>query len=90
MTNGRAVDGEGPGWVGGAGQRRKAEGSGRADLVICGPSTLSLPWTHLSSSGVIGGEAAATRREMLYNDSHFPALSSLATAAAAAATACAG
>lgn len=28
--------------------------SGRADwpLVICGPGTLSLPWTHLSSRGV--------------------------------------
>lgn len=87
MTNGGAGDGEGRGWVqgGGSGEGR---GSGRAGrpLVICGPSTLSLPWTHLSSSGVIGREVemgvvavGAPEQKMVYNDSHFPALSSLAT-----------
>lgn len=107
MTNGGAGEGEGPGWVGGgrvwggAGgggsvEREKAVGEQTRPLVICGPSTLSLPWTHLSSSGVIGGEvetgavaaaAAAPQHKMLYNDSHFPPLSSSATAATAA---CAG
>lgn len=52
MTNGGAGDGEGQGWMcGGSGG---GGSSGRADrpLVICGPGTLSLPWTHLSSRGI--------------------------------------
>lgn len=73
--------------------------SGRADrpLVICGPGTLSLPWTHLSSrtvgkkrggdggdgegmGGGGGGCVGAPGQKMVYNDSHFQALSSLAVA----------
>lgn len=50
-------------------------GSGRAGrpLVICGPGTLSLPWTHLSSRGLWkkragdggggGGSAGGSRAE---------------------------
>lgn len=61
--------------------------SGRAGrpLVICGPGTLSLPWTHLSSRGagveVVVVVVGAPGQKMVYNDSHFPALSSLAKAA---------
>lgn len=53
MTNGGAGDEEGRGWVQGGGCRG-GESSGRAGRppVICGPGTLSLPWTHLSSRGV--------------------------------------
>lgn len=74
----------GGGWGGGS--------SGRPDrlLVICGPGTLSLPWIHLSSrevrgrgveivgGGVVGGWGSPGQK-MVYNDSHFPAFSSLAT-----------
>lgn len=78
--------GEAAGWGGGS--------SGRADrlLVICGPGTLSLPWIHLSSGGVRGrgvemekeeegggGRRGSPGQKMVYNDSHFPAFSSLAT-----------
>ncbi len=53
MTNGGAGDREGRGWVQGGGSGGGGS-SGRADRppVICGPGTLSLPWTHLSSRGV--------------------------------------
>lgn len=53
MTNGGAGDGEERGWVQGGGCRGGG-GSGRPGRppVICGPGTLSLPWTHLSSRGV--------------------------------------
>lgn len=55
MTNGGVGDGEGRGWVQGGGSGGGGS-SGRGDRppVICGPGTLSLPWTHLSSSGVRG------------------------------------
>lgn len=81
----------GRGEVGCAGGGRGGGGSGgRADrpLVICGPGTLSLPWTHLSSREVeveeevaAAAAAGAPGQKMVYNDSHFLALSSLAKAA---------
>lgn len=75
---------------GGGSGGRGSSGRGDRPPVICGPGTLSLPWTHLSSSGVrgrgveMGGGGllvvvGAPKQKMVYNDSHFPALSSLAT-----------
>lgn len=65
----------GRGEVGCAGGSGGGGSSGRADrpLVICGPGTLSLPWTHLSSRGVGVVVVGALGQKMVYNDSHFPA-----------------
>lgn len=53
MTNGGAADGEGRGWLlGEAVREEEAVDKQTGPLVICGPGTLSLPWSNLSSGGV--------------------------------------
>lgn len=71
MTNGGAGEGEGPGWVrggrvwgGGGGQRRKGEGSGRADQAagdlwtehsVIALDPFVFKWSHRRRGGDGGG-----------------------------------